>query len=111
MIVAQGGSQVGYSLYLRDGKVIFGVKVDVKLKELISEQIVTGKNVSISAQLTKDGHRTLTVDGKTIEAKGPPLEPQPKMGLSAGFDQLDNLGNYKDEKFDGEIIDLVLEVK
>ncbi len=110
-IVAQGGSLVGYSLYLRDGKVIFGVRVNSKLQELIADPIVTGKKVSISARLTKAGHRSLTVNGKTLEAKGPPLHPQPKMGLSAGHDQSINIGSYKDEKFEGKIEELVLEVK
>jgi hypothetical protein len=53
----------------------------------------------------------LTVDGIPIKGKGPTLRPQPKMGLSAGHDQDINIGNYKDEKFVGEIEDLVLEVK
>ena len=111
VIVAQGGSLVGYSLYLRDGKVIFGVRVNSKLDELVFDMEVTGKIVQITAQLTKDGYRSLTVDGMTIETKGPALQPQPKMGLSVGFDQLDNLGDYKDEKFEGKIESLVLEVK
>jgi hypothetical protein len=110
VIVAQGGSLVGYSLYLREGKVIFGVKVNSTLEELVAEPIITGKTVTILAQLTKDGKRSLTVDGKTFEDKGPALHPQPKMGLSAGFDQSDNLGNYKDEKFEGKMEGLVLEV-
>ena len=111
VIVAQGGSLVGYSLYLRDGKVIFGVKVNSKLEELIAEQEVTDKKVTISAQLNKEGQRSLTLDGETIKAKGPSLQPQPTMGLSVGFDQLDNLGNYKEERFDGKIERLLLEVK
>lgn len=111
VIVAQGGSLVGYSLYLRDGRVIFGVRVNKKLEELRSEQVVTGKNVKVVARLGRDGGRSLVVDGVTYKAAGPKLEPQPAMGLSTGEDQGPNVGSYKNEKFHGSIKNLVLEVR
>jgi arylsulfatase A-like enzyme len=111
VIIAQGGSLVGYSLYLRDGKVIFGVRVNKKLAELSSAQIVTDKTVDIVARLGKDGSRTLSVNGTTISAKGPKLEPQPAMGLSTGEDQGPNVGNYQIEKFSGSLKNLVLEIR
>lgn len=111
VIIAQGGSLVGYSLYLRDGRVIFGVRVNKKLEELSSEQIPTGKPVNVMAQLDKDGRRSLTVDGVKITAAGPRLDPQPAMGLSTGEDQGPNVGNYRNEKFQGTIQGLVLEIR
>ena len=111
VIIAQGGSLVGYSLYLRDGRFIFGVRVNKKLEELRSEPVVTGKAVKVEAHLGKDGRRTLVVDGVKVSADGPKLDPQPATGLSTGEDQGPNVGNYKSEKFRGTIRDLVLEVR
>ena len=111
VIVAQGGSLVGYALYLRDSQVIFGVRVESKLEELVSEPITKGKKFQVLATLGKDGRRSLTVNGKSIEAKGPPIHPQPKMGLTAGHDQGVHIGHYKGEVFKGTVENLVLEVK
>jgi arylsulfatase A-like enzyme len=111
VIIAQGGSLVGYSLYLRDGRVIFGVRVNKQLEELSSEQIPTGKPVNVMAKLDKYGRRSLTVDGVKITADGPRLDPQPAMGLSTGEDQGPNVGNYRNEKFQGTIQGLVLEIR
>ena len=111
VIVAQGGSLVGYSLYLRDGRLIFGVRVSKQLEELKSEPVVTGKTVKVEARLGKDGRRSLTVDGVKVTATGPKLDPQPAMGLSTGEDQGPDVGRYENEKFQGAITDLVLEVE
>jgi arylsulfatase A-like enzyme len=111
VIVAQGGTLVGYSLYLRGGKVIFGVRVESKLKELACSEVVTGKSAKVEAKLGKDGTRSLTVNGKALTTTGPALKPQPKMGLSAGEDQNHNVGNYRKEQFKGSIKNLVLEIR
>jgi len=111
VIIAQGGSLVGYSLYLREGRVIFGVRVNKKLKELVSDLVVTGRSVKVEARLGKDGRRTLIVDGKAVRSEGPKLDPQPAMGLSSGEDQGPNVGSYKNEKFRGRIQALVLDIR
>ena len=111
VIVAQGGSLVGYSLYLREGRVVFGVRVNKKLKELTAERVVTDAEVTVEARLSRAGRRTLIVDGVKVEADGPALSPQPAMGLSTGQDQGANVGDYRNESFRGEIKDLVLEVR
>ncbi len=111
VIVAQGGTLVGYTLFLKKGRVAFGVRVQTKLEELVANDVVTGKSVSIQARLGKDGRRSLTVDGKTITADGPALSPQPKMGLSVGEDQNNNVGDYMIERFQGRIEELVLDVQ
>lgn len=111
VIIAQGGSLVGYSLYLREGRVIFGVRVEKKLQELSSDLVVTGKEVKLEARLGKDGSRTLVVDGKKFTASGPRLNPQPAMGLSTGQDQGPNVGSYQGESFNGTVKDLILEIR
>lgn len=111
VIIAQGGSLVGYSLYLREGRIIFGVRVKNKLKELVSDPVVTGRSVKVEAKLGKDGRRTLIVDGKAVLGDGPKLDPQPAMGLSTGEDQGPNVGSYRNEKFRGRIKDLILEIR
>jgi arylsulfatase A-like enzyme len=111
VVIAQGGSLVGYSLYLREGRVIFGVRVNTELQELIGEAVSIGKPVAISATLGKDGSRSLTVGSKTVTGKGPALSPQPKMGLSSGEDQSHDVGNYNGERFKGRISDLALNIQ
>ena len=111
VIVAQGGALVGYSLYLREGRVIFGVRVDKKLKELTTGRVVTGSEVKVEARLDRNGRRALIVDGVKVEADGPALSPQPAMGLSTGQDQGAHVGDYRNESFRGAIRNLVLEVR
>jgi len=111
VIVAQGGSLVGYSLYLREGRLVFGVRVEKKLQELKSDRVVTGEEVKVEARLDPVGTRTLTIDGKRISATGPKLNPQPAMGLSTGEDQGPNVGSYEGEVFRGKIKDLVLSIR
>ena len=111
VVVAQGGSLVGYSLYLRDGKLILGVRTQSQLQELVSDAKVVGRAVKVLAKVGADGSRSLEVDGQTVMSKGPVLSPQPKMGLSAGSDQSHDTGRYKDENYQGEIRELVLEVR
>ena len=111
MIIAQGGTLVGYSLYLKDGQAVLGVRVATKLEELVHPDVVTGKQVSVEARVGKDGARSLRVDDKTVTAAGPRIEPQPKMGLSVGTDQSHDVGQYKKEKFQGAIEDLVLDIR
>jgi len=111
VVLAQGGTLVGYSLYLRDGRVIFGVRVDKKLQELTTEGVVTGKLVTVTATLQKDGSRSLTVNGERTTAAGPAINRQPARGLSVGEDQRENVGRYNKEQFRGTIEDLVLEIQ
>ena len=111
VIIAQGGTLVGYSLYLKDGQAVLGVRVETKLEELVHPDVVTGKQVSVEARVGKDGARSLRVDDKTVTAAGPRIEPQPKMGLSVGTDQSHDVGQYKKEKFQGVIEDLVLDIR
>jgi len=111
VVVAQGGSLVGYSLYLRDGRVIFGVKVDSELKDLTVGDVVTGREVVVEATLREDGRRSLSVDGTKISIGGPALDPQPALGLSVGHDQVHPVGKYKKQVFQGTIKDLILQIQ
>ena len=110
VILAQGGTLVGYTLYLTNGHVALGVRVKSEFAELRSPVQVTGKLTEIHAFIGKDGKRSLTVNGETVTSAGPPIAPQPKMGLSVGEDQSHNVGNYSEEKFKGIIQQLTLEV-
>ena len=86
------------------------MRVKSEFAELRSPVQVTGKLTEIHAFIGKDGKRSLTVNGETVTSTGPPLVPQPKMGLSVGEDQSHNVGNYSEEKFKGIIQQLTLEV-
>jgi len=111
VIVAQGGTLVGYTLFLRDRQVVFGVRSGGKLKELRSEAELGKDPVDIVAKLGVDGTRSLTVAGAAVKAEGPALDKQPAMGLSVGEDQGPNIADYKQEQFGGTISTLELWVK
>gem|GEM_PF-379429 len=111
VIIAQGGYLVGYALYLHNGQVVFGVRANKKYEILTVDQNVTGKEVLVEATLDKNGRRTLSVNDITVSAEGEPIRRQPKMGLSTGEDQSDDVGKYKDEYFVGSIVDLTLTVE
>lgn len=111
VVIAQGGTLVGYSLYLRKGRVFFGVRVKNKLEELDGGEFELESPLKIEAKLGKDGARSLSVNGEAVSAGGPALNPQPKMGLSVGEDQGPNVGVYAKEEFKGSIHHLVLDIK
>lgn len=95
VILAQGGDQRGYALYLKEGKAVFGVRENGRLVEAISPEATKGR-FSIDAHLAKDGTMTLVVNRKVVAtAKAPGMIlAQPKDGLTIGEDTLSAVGDY-----------------
>jgi hypothetical protein len=96
VIVAQGGSQRGYVLYLKAGKPIFSVRQQGKLYTAKSSATPKG-SFTLEAHLRKDGAMTLAVGSAIVaRAKAPGLfAVQPKDPLSTGQDTLSAVGDYK----------------
>ena len=64
VLVAQGGTAEGYSLYLMDGILTFVTRRGGKLAKLATSQKLTSDASTIVAILSKTGDVTLSVNGK-----------------------------------------------
>lgn len=94
VIVAQGGHQNGYAVYLNQGKIAFDIRRTERLTQLASSQELP-QEFDFQAELTAEVMR-LIVDGKTVaQISSPGLIPvQPKDGLDIGRDERTAVGNY-----------------
>jgi arylsulfatase len=95
VILAQGGREHGYALHLKDGKVIFTVRIDGKAATAIGTERVAGK-FSLLATLRSGGAMTLAVNRREV-AKGQAaglISKQPQDGLSIGEDARTAVGDY-----------------
>jgi arylsulfatase A len=109
IILAHGGSAVGYALHLKDGRVVFSVRTGPKDAVTdVQSQPITGE-VKIAAALAEDGTMTLTVgDQPAVTAKAPRLIPnQPQEDFCLGHDRGQPVANYsKGVPFQGKITGL-----
>lgn len=96
VILAQGGDQRGYALYLKDSKPNFVVRQKGKIYIAKGSKVAKGA-FSMEAHLKKDGAMTLAVNGVSVASgKAPGLFAlQPKDGLSVGEDSMSPVGDYK----------------
>jgi hypothetical protein len=96
VIVAQGGSAAGYSLYLKDGRLVFAVRrSSADITRITSAEIPAGR-VAVEARLAGDGTMTLSVDGKPA-AKGKAgglIDRQPVEDFCVGHDNRVPLDAY-----------------
>jgi len=96
VVLAQGGQQNGYALHLKDGKLIFSVRIAQKLTAIESGEPLPPRQCRLEARLARDGAMTLLVNGKTVATgKASGLIPtQPQDGLSIGRDEKTAVGDY-----------------
>ena len=109
VILAQGGDKAGYSLYIRDGKLVLGVRRNWKLTEAVSTSPLDG-SIVVVATIGRTGKMTISVAGKqvaTADAKG--KLTQPGDGLQVGNDLIKPVGKYTTTKFPGTITKLRLQ--
>jgi len=86
VIVAQGATANGYSLYLKDGKPGFAVRIERALTTVTASQPLGKGHFKVAAMLSKDGSIRLLVDGKETgsgRASGL-IKTQPARGLRVG---------------------------
>lgn len=104
VVLAQGGKEHGYALHFMNGTAALDVRVDGKITRITAPTTPPG-NLTLEAKI-QSNKLTLTLNGKTVEAKSPGLIPvQPKDALSLGEDSLTAAGNYDaPNPFNGKII-------
>jgi arylsulfatase len=95
VILAQGGNQQGYALWLRDGQLLFGVRINGTLTSITVQDAPAGR-FGITAKLNRDGVMQLLVNGRMVaEGKASGLIPaQPVDELSIGQDARTAVGDY-----------------
>ena len=114
VIVAQGGKENGYALYVKDGKLHMTVNQNGKAYLASSSDIVPEK-FDFTARLSKGGTVTLEIDGKQVaRAKAPALfTAQPIEGIRVGQDNgADKVSSYENPTvFTGNFVNASLELK
>jgi arylsulfatase A-like enzyme len=113
VVVAQGGKQSGYSLYLTDGIPSFAVRENGKLYTVTAPS-APGQSYRLEAQLRADGTITLSIDNQPpLTAKAPGLiARQPEEAMCVGFDNGAPVAKYKNKATDpyqGKITGLKVE--
>jgi arylsulfatase A-like enzyme len=109
IILAHGGSAVGYALYVKNGEVVFAVRhaagdIDrihsAKLNNRVETQIVAGLDAKGGINLTVG---KLTIEGKTSG----PISKQPQEDFCVGHDNQNPLDEQAPRKpFGGKILEL-----
>lgn len=96
VVVAQGGSSQGWSLYVREGRLHLTVAKNGKRDTLAAESKISGK-CQILLTLEKNGEARLAADGKIVATKKMtwPLTTQPIDGLQVGQDSGGSVGKYQ----------------
>ena len=112
VIVAQGGSSLGYSLYCRDGKLVFATRHGGRLSEVSTEKPLTGQGGEILAIFRKGGKVVLKVDGKKVaEGRVPGAISMPLDGLQVGRDLKGAVGEYAAPfPYEGKIEKVIIEL-
>jgi len=114
VIVAQGGSTVGYSLFLRDGQLVFAVRNQGRVTSIEANGFQLGKSQRIVASLQADGSLQLQVDqANVVTAPGLGLlMRQPQEPLCFGHDGGGQVADYGEvQPFRGELRDLRIDMK
>jgi arylsulfatase len=114
VVVAQGGTTEGFTLYAKDGNVTFALRRGGKLTSIVTKEALALKPTKIEADLAADGAMTLTLDGQTAASGKAPglLNRTPTDGLQVGSDQNAAVGPYEAPfPFGGKIGKVVLELK
>jgi arylsulfatase A-like enzyme len=95
VILAQGGNQQGYALWLRDGQLVFGVRINGKLTSITTRETPSDR-FAITARLGRGGVMQVVVNGREVASgRAPGLIPtQPVDELSIGQDTRTAVGDY-----------------
>ncbi|HLX62986.1 MAG TPA: arylsulfatase [Planctomycetota bacterium] len=114
VIIAQGGTAEGITLYMKDSKLHFTLRRGGKISDIAAIHAIAMKAAKIDAQLAADGSMTLSIDGQKIaEGKAPGLlNRTPTDGLQVGSDKNAAVGDYETPfTFEGKITKVILELK
>lgn len=112
VILAHGGSALGYALHLKDSRVMFSVRTAMGSVTEVRSEPIKGA-VKITAALATDGTMTLTVgEQAAVTGKAPGAIPrQPQEDFCLGHDNGQPVAAYTQGKpFEGRITGLAVTV-
>jgi hypothetical protein len=113
VLIAQGGSAQGFSMFLRDGVPAFATRVGGTLTTAQAKEPLAGA-ATLAATLEPTGAMSLSRDGTVIAsamARGP-LRRQPDDGLQVGRDEGGAVGDYPPPfPFAGRLGSVTVQVK
>ena len=112
VIVAQGGTNLGWSLYLKDGEPVFATTNGGK-RTVVASGAKIEAETTIVVSLKKKGQVQLTVgDHKAAKGKTPgAFKDQPLDGLQVGQDLNGPVGDYEDpHPLEGKVTKCVIEL-
>lgn len=105
VVLAQGGAANGYTLFVQDGKLSFGIRATRSLTVVTAKDRLGEGTAKVEARLEADGKITLKVAGKQVaEGRAPGLiQKRPARGLTVGRDE-GSVGDYSSPNpFNGRI--------
>ncbi len=114
VIVAQGGTQEGYALYVENGKLEIAMRNGGKLTTVTAPDALLAGRINVAASLTKGGALTLLINDKVVATGKAPrlLQMMPTDGLQVGRDLAGLVGRYRQENaFAGDIERVRIELK
>ena len=114
VIIAHGGSAIGYSLYVKDNFVVFATRQGNDTVSRVAVPVGKGGLMSIRAGLSKDGTLSLAVNAvETAKAKSPGLlKNHPQEDLSIGHDDRNPVDPESPTKpFIGLLMSLIMVVE
>ncbi len=113
VIVAHGGSAIGYSLYVKDGAVVFAVRHDSDSIHRVVASTNRDAKASVDANLRIDGTITLKINDRLSAGVETPglLNRLPLEDFCIGHDNKNPLDDQAPrERFSGTIADLLVDV-
>lgn len=113
VLVAQGGSSLGYALYLKGGVLNFAVRSGGKLSFVSSKTPLSNAKV-VEVNIRKNGQVKLLADGKQVGSGKleKTLDAMPIDGLQVGRDEGGLVGEYKNEfPYQGGIGNVTIEIQ
>ena len=113
VLVAQGGTAHGYSLFVQNQKLCFAARYAGKLSVFTSEESVEDLH-TVGVELAQNGKLTLRANGNAVGQSVFPggLKQMPVDGLQVGSDKNGAVGPYQSPfPFDGTIAECVITVK
>jgi len=113
VLVAQGGSAHGYSLYMTEGRPAVAIRRSSELTAVVAQKPLPPDTKTITAALSADRMLTITADGRLVASAKilGLLTDMPIDGLEVGRDEGGFVGPYTDSNpFGGKIGGVVIEV-
>lgn len=114
VVVAQGGSALGFTIYLQDGKPVFALRSPDQVFKVEGKTALTKGEHTIKATLTPKKRLQLIVDGEPVsdEVDAVFLAKKPVDGLQVGEDTGGAVGEYESPfEFTGTVKSVLIQLQ